>query len=325
MSRYSAMVLSAGLGTRLRPFTYEYPKPLMPLCGRTLLEWNLQALQHVDIQQVGINTFHLAEQLPNALSHRSETFHWSHEEVLQGTGGGVRDLHKVMQHQHYLIINGDAFFDFSLSGLLETHQKQQGVATLALRRVAADDPFARIGLDSLGRVVRIAEVLGPRADQEVAVGAFTGVQVIDASLCHSIPNGFCDIFRSAYKSLMNQHADIFSYFVPDDSIWVDVGTPERYLAAHRAVYTKPTSRLWQDLPFYKRIGDGICFDQSYVDPTISLSENTWIGAGATLRGETSLSNAIIWPNIAYHFDTNQKESEKYLQKIIISAKGIHQM
>jgi NDP-sugar pyrophosphorylase family protein len=325
MSRYSAMILSAGLGTRLRPFTYEYPKPLMPLCGRTLLEWNLQALQHVEIQQVGINTFHLAEQLPHALSHHSEHFHWSHEEVLQGTGGGVRDLHNVMQHQHYLIINGDAFFDFALADLLETHQKQQGVATLALRRVPANDPFARIGLDSLGRVVRIAEVLGPRADQEVAVGAFTGVQVIDASLCQSISEGFCDIFRSAYKSLMNQQADIFSYFVPDDSIWVDVGTPERYLAAHHAVYAKPSSRLWNDLPSYQRIGDGICFDRSQISTTISLSENTWIGAGAKVLGKSHLAHAIIWPDVSYQFDPNLNEFEKNMQKIIISAKGIHQM
>ena len=323
MKQTSAMVLSAGLGTRMRPLSYECPKPLLPLCGRTLLTWNLQALKKAEITHVGINTFHLAQQVPQAVQHRTEQFYWSHEDTLQGTGGGVRGLHQCMQHQAYVIINGDAFFDFPIRPLLHHHEQQGAIATLAVRRVPADDPFARIGLDAMGRVVRIAEVCGPRAHEEVMAVAFTGVQMIQAEVCQALPDGFCDIFRSAYKSLMLDGVEIHAHLVADDSLWVDVGTPQRYLDAHQVLYQKKKSPLWQDMPAYHRHGDGICFDQAQVSSSIHLQENTWVGSGAKLSGQVNLSHSIIWPDVYYDFNDSIKKQEKSMQNILISAKGLN--
>ena len=101
-----------------------------------------------------------------------------------------------------IAINGDALFDFDLQPLLDTHFHYKAQSTLALRPVAADDPFGRIGVDASGRVVRIAEVTGPLSHTEVRVGAFTGAQVLTQGVIDKVPDGFCDIFRSAHRSLL---------------------------------------------------------------------------------------------------------------------------
>ena len=203
----NGIVLSAGLGTRLRPLTLEVPKPLVSVCGRPILEWSLDALNQLSIHHVGINTYYLAEQIKDALTHRSEHLVWSHETELQGTGGGVRDLlKKLPKHSDTVVLNGDAFFDFSLSDLLATHQQNKGWVTLALKKTTVDDPFGRVGVNPQGQVVRIAEVEGPLSHTESELYAFVGAQVVQPHILDYLPEGECDLFRTAYKTLLHKES-----------------------------------------------------------------------------------------------------------------------
>ena len=295
---FSGIILSAGLGTRMRPLTYERPKPLIPLWGRPIIEWSLNALHAVGIEHIGINTFHLGEQLPIALAHRSENIIWSHETVLQGTGGGVRDLSRRLPNKNIVVLNGDAIFDFSLMPLIDDHVRSGAIGTLALKEVPPDDPFGRVGVDRDGYIVRISEVQGPRAMDEVRVGAFTGVQVVTEAICRALPEGECDIFRTAHRALLNHDTPIKAHFVPSDSLWVDVGTPGRAIAAHHALWSAPNSILWNQLPAHTRVGvnGAVLFGDAEVTRPELLS-HCWVGAGTRLTNESAQSNVIIWDGV----------------------------
>jgi NDP-sugar pyrophosphorylase family protein len=293
----SGVILSAGLGTRMRPLSLERPKPLLPLCGRPLLEWGLEALRELGVRDVGVNTYYLAEQVSQALTHRPERLYWSHERELQGTGGGIRDLCALLPIGEVIAINGDAFFDFSLAPLLDAHREMEAVATLALRPVEPGDPFGRVGVDAHGRVVRIAEVTGPLSHTEVRVGAFTGAQVLTPTVCAHLPEGPCDVFRTAHRALLAQEAPIYAHFVPRDSLWVDVGTPARYLQAHRALFERPQSALWRRIPPHERRGSAIVFEGATLDPSVQVHGPCWIGQGAHIEPRSTVGECVLWPQV----------------------------
>ena len=117
-------ILAAGYGTRLRPLTHHLPKPLVPVAGRPLLAYGLDALARLGIETVGINAFHLADAVAAGLAHRPEKLHVVREETLQGTGGGIRGIARALPEGTLVVINGDALFDFDLAPLIERHRKR---------------------------------------------------------------------------------------------------------------------------------------------------------------------------------------------------------
>src|SRR3989449_1523283 len=120
-----AMVLAAGLGTRLRPLTDTLPKPLLPVAGRPLLEWNLLLLKRHGITEVIINLHHLGEQIVRALGDGARLglrLAYSHEPTLQGTGGGIKQAAPFLKDGPFLVLNGDTLSDCDLMALIAAHR-----------------------------------------------------------------------------------------------------------------------------------------------------------------------------------------------------------
>lgn len=232
--RVSGAILAAGQGTRLMPLTRRMPKPLVPMAGRPLLTYGLDALARAGVDEVGINAHHLAAAVPVGLAGRPERLRFVFEETLQGTGGGVRGIARVLPSGTIVALNGDALFDFDLARLIARHRARGAMATLVLRGVPSASGFGRVGIDAAGRLKRIAEIEAADAGrQTLQIGAYTGVQIVEPALVAAIPDGPCDILRSAYRRRLDEGAGLYGDFVAPDAVWVDVGTPDRYRAAHR--------------------------------------------------------------------------------------------
>lgn len=305
-------ILAAGLGTRLRPMTNHKPKPLVPVFGRPLIEWGMLALAQAGVSSLGVNAYHLGDQLQQELDFgkihheldlqaQNAFLSVVNEPELLGTGGGLKGIWQALKIKDpsdlMLAINGDALFDFSLEPLINTHLEHKAMSTLALRPVETGDPFGRIGVDASGRVVRIAEVTGPLSHTEVRVGAFTGAQLLGQTVIDLIPEGFCDIFRSAHRGLLETKQEIRAHFVDADSMWVDVGNTERYLSAHQALINNPSSSLWLHVPPHQRERGAILFEGAQLAPQVQYAQNVWIGQNASLSGVTSAQNVVVWPEI----------------------------
>lgn len=131
-----AMILSAGLGTRLKPWTNNHPKALFPVHGHPLLEWNLKYLQKNGIQDVVINVHHYAEQIIDFLN-KNQNFGLNlsisdERDALLETGGGIKKARALLGDSHFLVINADILTDLNLDELLKTHQNNSALATLAV-------------------------------------------------------------------------------------------------------------------------------------------------------------------------------------------------
>jgi aminoglycoside/choline kinase family phosphotransferase/dTDP-glucose pyrophosphorylase len=223
-----ALVLAAGLGTRLRPYTAQLPKPLFTLDGHTLLERIIRQLIAAGAQTIAVNTHHLAGQIQDYLSAQrfAADIVVRHENEILGTGGAIRNTADIWGNQPFMVINSDIATDIDFAAVYRFHNAHPHPATLAVH----DAPdFNSVTVDARGFV----RDFGPR-DPESLDGCqqltFTGIQVLDPDVIAFIPaQGFAHSI-DAFKSMMASGRQIKAY-LPDGCQWSDLGSPERYRQA----------------------------------------------------------------------------------------------
>lgn len=226
------MVLCAGLGTRLRPLTGIWPKPALPLVGAPLLRSHLLTLQAAGIREVGINTHHLAETMRRVAEAEAARLGMSltvvHEDVLQGTGGGIRSLREFLaESDPFVVLNGDIAFEPALRTIIDSHRASGADGTMVLQPLPEGDTYGAVEADASGRVLRIAGV-GP-GGEGLSPWHFTGVHVMRPKvfdfMTDAVPE---ELFRDVYARLFAAGGRIQGVRVEGD--WADLGTPGRYLS-----------------------------------------------------------------------------------------------
>jgi len=253
-----ALVLAAGLGTRLRPWTERLPKPLFPVGGISMLERLIRQLADAGCEAIAVNTHHLAPAVTAALA----AGRWGiplivrHEPRLLGTGGAIANLRDFWDRRPFLVVNGDIVTAVDFAAVYRYHAGHGDPATL----VVTDHPALNsivVGPD--GSILRLRP--SPReASAAWAAGrlrTFTGIQVLDPLVLDFLPtSGFADSI-AAYEALQQDGYRLRA--LPTTAAWTDAGTPERYRrAAAEAIIPRafspgvdPAAVTWEPLA-----GDG---------------------------------------------------------------------
>src|SRR3712207_6803456 len=144
-----AMVLAAGLGTRLRPLTYEIPKPMVPVLDRPVMAHILDLLDRHGFRDVIANLHYFPEAIR---AYFGDALEYRYEEELLGTAGGVRNCQDFFGGETFLIISGDALTDIDLGAFVERHRSTGGIATLAVKRVEDTREYGVVIHDEEGRI-----------------------------------------------------------------------------------------------------------------------------------------------------------------------------
>jgi NDP-sugar pyrophosphorylase family protein len=228
-----AMILAAGFGTRLRPLTNEIPKPLLPVAGRPLIVWNLLLLKQHGITEIIINLHHLGHLIEKELGNGSALgmrLTYSHEPVILGTGGGIKQAEAFFDRQPVLVMNADTLLELDLSELIRAHQARQPIATLVLRADPDAETWGPVEVDARQQVLRINKkgVLGVQA---AATYMFAGVHVLDPRVLADVPSGRETSIIDAYVRALARGETIGGF--PMTGYWSDIGTPDRYAEAQR--------------------------------------------------------------------------------------------
>ena len=235
-----AMVLAAGLGTRLRPLTNDRPKALVEVAGKTLLELTLTRLRSFGIQDVIINVHHFADMIEDYL-RTHENFGMriavSREDVLLDTGGGLKKagwffLKDGAADEPFVLHNVDVLSAIDLHRMVEFHKKQHALATLAVQ----DRPTSRYLLfDSDGHLCgRRAGRDGPlelvRPAHHVDAFAFAGIHVISPRLLPLLTEDGAFSIITPYLRLAGVREKIAA-FRADEYSWRDLGKLENIARA----------------------------------------------------------------------------------------------
>ena len=228
-----AMILAAGLGTRLRPLTNSIPKPLLPIAGTPLIVWNLLLLKRHGFKDVVINLHHLGPMIEQALGNGSRyglRIIYSREPVILGTGGALKQAEQHFCGESVLVLNADTLVELDLGALCAFHQERNAMATLVLRE---DPEAAQWGLVEMDQDHRIVRITGRgRLDQvPVQPRMFAGIHVLRTRLLREVPKGMASTIIDPYVASIERGETVLGYDCT--GYWSDVGTPERYAQAEQ--------------------------------------------------------------------------------------------
>jgi NDP-sugar pyrophosphorylase family protein len=229
-----AMILAAGLGTRLRPLTNDRPKALVTVAGRTMLEITLARLRDFGVNEVIVNTHHYAEMIRDYLAANHNfgmRIKISHEEELLDTGGGLKKAAWFFMEddssQPFLLHNVDVVSNIDLARMAEFHSAQGALATLAIqdrqtsRYLLFDEEGVlcgrRSGRDGKTELARPAQFTQPLA--------FCGIHIISPRIFANLTESDAFSIIDAYLRLASQDEKITA-FRADGVYWRDLGKPE---------------------------------------------------------------------------------------------------
>jgi mannose-1-phosphate guanylyltransferase len=229
-----AMVLAAGLGTRLRPITFDMPKPMVPVLNRPVIEHILELLAGHGFREVNANLHWFPELIRERLGDGSQLgieLHYSEEEALLGTAGGVRNAAGFLGDE-FLVISGDALTDIDLATMREAHRSHDGIGTLATRRVDDTSQFGVVITGDDGRVQGFQEKPDPA--EALSDLANCGIYMFSSEIFEHFPAdgtskaadsddppGFADWALDVLPALLDSDVPFYSHEV--EAYWNDIG------------------------------------------------------------------------------------------------------
>ena len=293
------MLLAAGLGTRLRPLTYEVPKPMVPVLGTPVMEHILRLLAQHGFDDVVSNLHYFPEQIEQRFGDGSDwgvRLSYSHEAELLGTAGGVRNVRDHFGDETFLIISGDALTDIDLGALWEAHRDKGGIGTLSLKRV--DDP-TQIGVVIMGEDGRI-QGFQEKPDPAEALSDLgnCGIYVMEPEIFDYFPDRpFVDWAQDVFPALLDQDVPFYGHEIGE--YWNDIGSIPEFRQGN---FDALSGEVRVELDSGRMVPEG-----ELVDPPVYMGEGCQIGAGVRLTGPVVLGDgcsvgegaairdSVLWP------------------------------
>ena len=286
-----ALVLAGGEGTRLRPLTLTVPKPVMPLAGRPFLTFMLDWLRRHGVSNVVLSCGFLSDAVERVVGdeHAGMPLRYVHEEEPLGTAGPVRLAHdEGALEERLLVLNGDVLTDMDLTAQIGFHQQKGALATLALIGVDDTSSYGVVPTDEEGRVEAFLEKsAGPAPTNQVNAGAY----VIEREVVERIPSGRAVSFeREVFPELVGGGL----YGFAQTGYWMDIGTPERYLAA---TYDLLARRVDNSLPETDETGslvyDGSVTGGAHVGPLSVVGRHCSVGTDSRVERSVLHDRVIV--------------------------------
>lgn len=291
-----AMILAAGLGTRLLPHTSIRPKPLFPILNTPLLLLTIERLKNFGFDHIIVNCHHLREQIVAVLGSYQGVVVIEEEKIL-GTGGGLRGALPLMKDEPILVTNGDIYHTVNLLEFYNYHSRNKHRITLAMHDFPRFNTVAMNG----DTVDVFAE------NKTLPQLAYTGLQVVEPDLLQDIEEGTSSCIVDHYRKLLVRGVQIDTLRV-DGCHWTDMGTVDDYLALHEGL-------LSGKIPCWREAGEvrkPYCIaTRAKLSPHVELKD--WVSIGeARIGDKTRLQRCVVWDNIVVH-------AGKEIRDTIVSA------
>ena len=224
-----AVILAGGKGTRLKPYTTVFPKPLMPIGDKPILEIVVRQLKSYGFDEIVMAVGHLAELIMTFFNDGSKygiKIKYTREDKPLGTAGPLA-LMKEELNEPFLMMNGDVLTTLNYSDLIDYHKRNGAIATIALKKREVKIDFGVPEVDGGNNIVGYTEK--PRIDYLVSMGVY----VFDPKVLDYIkPNEYLD-FPDLIKKLISNGETVKGYVY--DGYWLDIGRPEDYERANKEV------------------------------------------------------------------------------------------
>ncbi len=282
-----AMILAAGLGTRLRPLTFECPKPAMPLLGKPIVARLVEQLIAYGVDGFRMNLHHL----PLCIERIFESPPWdrlpvsfSYEKEILGTAGGLKANEAFFDQGTFLMVNGKIVMDLPLQEALAFHRKRKALATLILYPQAPPYRWFPVRIDEDYRLRNFkgaAQDHGPDSPAYV----FTGIHILEPEIFAYIPPEVrYEINDQVYPAVMQAGKSVFGF--PVQGYWQEPSNPGRYLETQKDFFVRSGASPWTSVP-----SDAVIDNRATLGPFVSM------GPRCVVEGPCAIENSIVWEDV----------------------------
>lgn len=290
-----AMVMAAGMGSRLEPLTLMFPKPLIPVMNRPLMDIILGQLRDIGVSEVISNTYYLADQIIDRYKENNLgiKFNYIKEDELSGTAGGVKKCQFFFDEgQDFIVLSGDVLTTADIQKGIELHKKSGAIATIGVKQIPQElvSHFGVVVTDENGYITEFQEK--PSLNEAKSNLINTGIYIFNYKIFDYIPEGtFYDFAKNVFpKLLAEKQINVFDI----NEYWNDIGTIEQYKQSIQDVFN---GILKIECDNIVEINNGnVLYGNSQIPPSTRFIGNTVIGNNCKLGENITLENCVILDN-----------------------------
>lgn len=304
------VILAAGIGSRLYPFTAEIPKPMLPILNRPVLEHLLFKVRETGIREVLINLHYLPEKLMDYFGDGSKfgvKIVWRVEKKLSGPAGALIPFEDLLQNDEaVLVLSGDGIHDINLKGLIQAHLEKKAPFTVAMKEVQDPGRYGVMKVNELGLIIDFVEKPPLPSD---AIGLVScGIYCLNPRLLREFPHHGLYDYGDQIRRMVADGRAVYGFL--SRAYWSDIGTPATLLETNldalrgKVHVMKTGKRLEREIFLDKNvsiasdvilegpvlIGEGACVlaGAQIVGPVV-------IGAGCTISENAYVREAVLFP------------------------------
>lgn len=304
-----AIIIAGGLGTRLRPLTYNTPKPIVPVANRAFIIHQIEHLVRHGVDEIILNLHYLPDEIKKLLHDGKRwgiKINYSIEREPLGTAGAVKNAEQFFDDGPMVIFNGDVLTDLNISKLVNYHCEKKADVTFALTEVEDPTPFGLIFTNDDGRVTKFLEK--PSWDLITVKTINAGTYVVDPKIFKEVPKGQSYSFeRQLYPALLEKGVPMFGYL--SDAYWIDIGNPNKYKEAHQAILrgevavkihgTRINGKVWLGRDTHPDasiifVGPSIIGERVTIGQRTEIKDYVVVGDEVSIGERCSLDRAIVW-------------------------------
>jgi len=270
------VVLAGGFGTRLRPWTYEIPKPILPMLDKTLLEHVVEVVPENMVDEVVVAGGYKVDDIEKYFKQADVPYDVTIVKEMEplGTGGALGNCRDVISGQ-FVCLNGDIISSLDMQVGMELHKENGGIGTLALWEVEDPTRFGIVGLNEQQRVTQFKEK--PKKEEVFSNLINAGSYLFEDSIFDYIPKGRSSLEREVFPVLAREHQlNGFSF----EGYFIDAGTPRSWsLGVQASIANKRWKRG-------KRINSNWFADDTVSIDGTSRVEDSMLSSGASIQSAT---------------------------------------
>jgi NDP-sugar pyrophosphorylase family protein len=293
-----AMILAAGYGTRLWPLTQDRTKPAIPFLGKPLVGYVAEYLSNYGYNEIAVNLHHQPDSVRAALGDGSlfgVKLFYVEEPVILGTSGALDNAKSFLQDDTFIVVNGKIVTDIDLSAAMETHRRQNALATLVLRRNEKRERFSMVHTNKDGLITGFGSAPDPQVNDGNIPLMFTGIQILEPKIFSYIPQGvFSHSTTDVYPVAIKEGERVVAHVA--EGSWYELSTITRYLDITLAMLREQGRNL--DVGINSIISpdsdvrDSILWENVIVDPKAQVYRAI-IGEGVRIRSGERIENAAV--------------------------------
>ncbi len=305
-----AFILAAGAGTRLRPLTFELPKPMIPLVNKPVLEHTIDNLKRHNVSSIMMNLHTMPELITNYFGNGKNfgvEISYSKEETLLGTAGGLKKCNNFFDST-FAVISGDGLSDVDITSAVEFHKKKKSLATMVLKKVETKFSYGITLTNRFNKIVDFVEK--PSWGDVFSDTVNTGIYIFEPEIFKYIPDGFYDFGKDLWPKLLKLNKPIYAYIM--NGHWTDIGNIDEYKNGTRDILEgkiivkingkkiKNTEVIMDTGSEFdktvKFIGKSVIGKNCKIVKNVVIDNGTVIGDNVKIQNDAIIKDSIIWNN-----------------------------